>query len=245
MDNQQPTNVTELKVAPRAESGKGHARKLRKAGMIPGVFYGLRTPPAAFACDPNDLRTALKTRMLKNTLIKIVAEGSDINGRVVMVKEIQRHPLSRSFLHVDLIEVYADRMVKIMVPITLVGVPKGLELGGVLEHNLRSVHVKCVPDKIPVDLSIDVSALEIGHFLKLKDVAIPEGVNILDDLNMSVASVIAPRLAEVTAAEAEAAAAAEAEAAGEEGAAPDADKAKGADKGKGDKAKGEADEKKK
>lgn len=200
MDTQQfdPTDFVELKINHRTTSGKGVARKLRKSGKIPGVFYGLRHDPVSLVVDPDELLKALSTPKLKNTLIRMVSEDSDLNGRHVLVQTIQRHPVSREFLHVDFIEVYPDKAVKTKVPVNLVGHPKGVELGGTLDQQMREVYLTCPADKIPAEITVDVSELDIGDTIKLEEIQFGEGVDVLEDLESPIASVAAPRVLEET-----------------------------------------------
>lgn len=189
-------NASDLKAEPRNTIGKGPARQLRKNGLIPAVFYGSRAVPMRITISPDELYEALNTPKLKNTLIELKSEHEALNGRLVMVKEIQRHPLTREFLHVDLIEVYSDVEIKSEIPINLVGHPKGVELGGTLEQSMRMIAIKCAPEKIPADVEIDVSDLGIGDSVKLEEVKLDEGVEILDDLQNTIALVVAPRVLE-------------------------------------------------
>lgn len=208
----------ELRVEARPESGKGVARKLRRAGKVPAVFYGSRHQPVALTISPDELVAALSTPKLRNTIIRMVSDDSELNGRTVMVKEIQRHPISRQFLHVDLLEVYSDVTVKAEVPIHVTGHARGVDLGGTMDLHMRYVNIKCPPEKIPAFLTVDVAELDIGDSIKLGEISIGEGIELLDEENVSVVSIAAPRVAEAAAGEAgEEAEAAEGEAAPAEG----------------------------
>lgn len=191
--------VRELKVEVRKGRGKGVARKLRRAGRVPGVFYGMRHEPVSVSLSPGELVQALSTPKLRNTLLRMVSEDNGINGRLALVKDIQRHPLNRDFLHIDLIEVYPEIPVKANVPINLHGHPQGVDQGGTLEQHLRYVEIRCPAQKIPAELTVDVSSLEIGHSTKLGEIVIGEGIELLDDEHLVVASVAAPRVLEVAA----------------------------------------------
>jgi len=186
----------EINVEARLGSGKGVARKLRRAGKIPGVFYGFRTDPIKLALEPARLIEALSTPKHKNTLLRTVSEQDELNGRLAMVKDIQRHPVSRQFLHVDLIEIYTDRPVYAEIPIEIKGHAKGVDLGGTMDHSLRFIAIKCPADRIPVSIDIDVTEMEIGDSIKISELAVGEGVEILEDEHTSVVSVLAPTVEE-------------------------------------------------
>jgi large subunit ribosomal protein L25 len=186
--------VSELKVEFRSQAGKGTARKLRRQNKIPGVFYGSRCEPVRLSVDPDLLKSALNTPKLLNTLLKILSDHPDLNGRVVMVREIQRDPLSRKFIHVDLMEVYEDRSVRVKIPVLLKGHAIGVDLGGTLEQHIRQAEIKCPADKIPPSIEIDVTELKIGQTIRLEDLALGEGIELIGDKHASLATVVAPRV---------------------------------------------------
>jgi large subunit ribosomal protein L25 len=189
-------DMGELKVEFRQGSGKGVARKLRASGLIPGVFYGVKSDPIPLAMDPDVLVEALTTPRLKNTMLKIVSDNSDLDGKFVMVKEIQRHPVSRDFLHVDLMEIYPNYKIRTRVPLKLIGNSVGVDAGGTLDQHTRMVDVKCAPRKIPETFEIDVTELNIGDSLRLDEVEFGEDIEILGEKRASVVSVAVPRVLE-------------------------------------------------
>ncbi len=194
--NNNAEGIREMKVEYRSAKGKGVARKLRKSGRIPGVFYGSKSEAVALSVDPDDLVDALDTPKLKNTIIVLTADHEGLDGKKAMVKEIQRHPLTREFLHVDFMEVYSDRVVRTVIPITVKGHAIGVDLGGTLDQHLRHLEIKCVPEKIPVEIVIDVAKMKIGDALKTSELEVGEGIEILGEMQASVVSIAAPRVAE-------------------------------------------------
>jgi large subunit ribosomal protein L25 len=151
----------------------------------------------------------------------------------VLVKELQRHPVHGSYVHVDFFQVDLTQKITVSVPIHFVGKARGVEFGGILDHPLRELEVECLPRAIPEFIEVDVSALEVGQSIHVSELRLPEGVVVMTDAALPVASVVLPA-AEVEAAptetvvegevaEGEAAAAAPAEGA----------KGKGAEGGKG------------
>ena len=222
-------DVRELKVELRKDTGKSVARKLRRKGQIPAVFYGTRHAPLPVTLSPEEMVEALNTPKLKNTLIKIKSASAELEGRTVMIKDIQRHPTSRAFLHVDLIEVYEDLPVKAMIPILTRGIPKGIDFGGTLEQPMRFVEIRCPATKIPANITIDVTELGVGDNIRLAQLPLSEGVELVDNPQATVVSIVAHKMEVEAAAEvvegeegavpAEGAAAAGAAAPGAEGAA--------------------------
>jgi large subunit ribosomal protein L25 len=149
-----------------------------------------------------------------NTLVELRLEGT---ARTVLVKELQRDPVRGRPLHADFYLVELDKTVEVSVPIRLLGKAQGVELGGILDHPLRELELECLPRAIPESVEVDVSALGIGDSIHVRDLVLPEGVEVRTDADQTVASVIAPSVAEEPVAEK--AALGEAAPEGEEGAA--------------------------
>jgi large subunit ribosomal protein L25 len=114
----------------------------------------------------------------------------------VLVKEMQRDPVQGSLLHVDLYAVDLTQTVEVAVPIHLSGKPKGVEMGGVLEHPMREIEVECLPRAIPDAITVDVSELEIGDGIHVRDLALPEDVKLLSDPDLAVAHISTPTVEE-------------------------------------------------
>lgn len=204
----------QLAVETRAGTGKGLARKLRAAGRIPAVCYSPGSTATQISLDPKALDRLLhKSSAGMNTLIDLAGGGLD--GKVVLVKELQRDPVSSSLLHADLFAVDVDKPIEVKVPVRIVGTPTGVTFGGgILDFPLREIEVLCLPRAIPEDLPIEVAALEVGDSIHVRDIPLPAGVELVSDPDLSVVSVVLPSKEE-EAAPAEAAAVE-----GEEGAAP-------------------------
>jgi large subunit ribosomal protein L25 len=208
-----------LDVETRTDGGKGVARKLRAKGRIPAICYGSSEGARGVHLDPHMLERILsKSSAGLNTLIDLKG-GGPLDGRVVIVKDLQRDPVRGSLLHADLYEVDVNRTITVDVPIHLSGTPVGVELGGgILEHALRELEVECLPRAIPEEIVADVRALALGDSLHVRDLVLPPGVELITDPDLSVVSVVAPRaeeaVTEAAAAEGEAAVATEGEAAG-------------------------------
>lgn len=184
-----------LKVEVREGTGKGVARKLRAAGRIPGVLYGRAKDSVPLTLDPLVLERAIqKSEAGVNTLFDLDMEGAEAGARVVLVKDLQREPGAGFLLHADLYEVDLTQTVEVEIPIHLIGTPTGVTLeGGIMDHAHRELRIECLPQAIPDELTLDVSALAIGDSLHVSDIALPEGVELRDDLDISVVIVAAPR----------------------------------------------------
>jgi large subunit ribosomal protein L25 len=221
----------------RAESGKGASAKLRRAGQIPAVAYGKNLPVQALSISPSDLSSVLTSEHGRNSVIEL-----DVTGQkklTVLIREFQYHPLSRELLHADFVQVALDQPVDVDVPLEAIGRAKGVVDGGLLRQVFRRVPVRCLPEKIPVKLVHDVTALELNQHVLVKDLAVPDGVTIRLSPDQTVLAVAMEKL-QVEEEEAKPADAAAAGVAGATGAAaPGATGAAPA----GEKAEGEAEAK--
>jgi large subunit ribosomal protein L25 len=226
-----------LDVEIRSDKGKGANRKLRAKGRIPGVCYGKGRSPVPVSLDPRRLERLLASSATGiNTLIDLrVAGGGDFDGRVVLVKELQRDPVSARALHADFYAVDLEQAIQVAVPIQVTGTAPGVTNGGILDHALRELQIECLPRAIPEQILVDVGQLEIGMSLHVRDLALPEGVKLMSDPDLSVVSVVVPAALEE---ETAAAAPAEGEAVPAEGEAA-AEGAEGAEPKEGAEAKGE------
>ncbi len=198
---------TALVVESRANTGKGAVRKLRAAGRIPAILYGQGRESVPLTVDPRALERVLKGGA--NTLLDLTVEGrTDLGSPVALVKELQRHPIRGTILHADLYQVDLTKTVEVEVPIHLTGKAKGIDFGGILEHSLREVALECLPRSIPAAIEVDVTDMEIGDVIHVRDLALPTGVSLVSDPDLGVVHVALPAVEEApVAATAEAAAA--------------------------------------
>jgi large subunit ribosomal protein L25 len=199
----------------REERGKGAARKLRKQELIPAVLYGGKgnmTDTLSLSLNRKDVITILKDEMGANAILRLKLEGVKKRAeRNIIFREIQLHPIRHEILHVDLYEISMDKTLHVEVPIELVGQATGVkDQGGILEHNLRSLNIECLPNDIPEHIVVDVSPLKLGKSIHVSDLQVPEGSKVLDDPEQMVVMVAekptekAPVGEEITEAEAEA-----------------------------------------
>ena len=196
-----------LEVSRRDGKGKGVARKLRAAGRIPAVVYGGHRDPVAIEVDRKSVSELVqKSEHGVRSIFLLKMAGTD-QQRHAMIKDIQIDPVSRKMTHIDFVRIIMDEVVRVNVPVHLNGTAKGVKEGGLLDFQVRELHVECLPNAIPDTIEVDVS--ELGHhdYLRVGDLQVPEGVKVLDDPDRVVVGVTHAK-AEVSAEAAEAAAAA-------------------------------------
>jgi len=187
----------ELEVFYRKETGKGAARRLRRQGMVPAIFYGHREEPIPLAVRLSDLRRTLGHLEARRSLFTLVIK--DLDGKelrkLALLKEIQKDTLKDALLHVDFQGVAMEEEIYMEVPVHLVGKAKGVEKGGVLELILRELEVKCLPEQLPSSVEVDVSDLDIGDAIHVADLKL-EGVKILTDPEQAIVTVVPPTVEE-------------------------------------------------
>ena len=186
--------MSEYQIALEERTGtkKGVTRKLRAAGRIPAVCYGSGVEATSVQLDPHALDTLLrKSPAGLNTLIDL--QGAGLDGKVVLVRELQRDPVRGEILHADLLAIDASQAIEVEVPVRIIGTPTGVALnGGILDHPLREIQVSCLPAAIPEDLPVDVAALDLGDSIHVRDLVLPQGVELVSDPDLTVVSVVAP-----------------------------------------------------
>jgi len=176
---------TTLQVNIREKSGKGWARKVRAAGKVPGVIYGPKHDARSVELDPEPLVELFRQTGDRNTIVQVSVDG---NKETIpcLVREVQRHPVRRDLLHVDLYAVPTDKPIEVLIPINAVGRPMGALLGGRLRLIRRQVAVMCPFDGIPSSFEVDVSPLDIGDIVKASDLPLPDGVSLVFDNDYNV-----------------------------------------------------------
>lgn len=179
--------ATELTACLRTETGKGPARRFRKEGRVPAVFYGGGAEAVPLSLNAADLLQIVKKK--ENIFIKLIIEGEKPAEKLAIMKELQVEPVSRRFLHADFYEIRMDHKLTIDVPIAFTGTPVGVTNGGELQHLKRDLKVSCLPADVPDSITLDVSGIEIGHSLKVQDIRVPEGITVLDHPDVGVAMV--------------------------------------------------------
>jgi large subunit ribosomal protein L25 len=217
-----------LAAATGRPTGSRASGRLRAAGKVPATVYGLGNDPVAVAVDWRDLRHALTGEAGLNALINLEVDGHA--SELTIVKEMQRHPIKRSVLHVDFLRVSRDVAIEVDVPIVLTGEAEDVMRNeGVIEQVLFNLTISAKPGAIPNEINVDVSGLRIGDSVRIGDLSLPSGAEAVGDPDDPVVLAVGAQVSEadleteadVEAAEAAEVAAAEADATGE--GAPDGD----------------------
>ena len=189
-----------LEAQKREASGKGAARGMRRAGNLPGVLYGRKNEVIPIQIDARGFQDFLHNYG-ENAFINL--EIADHGTENVMVKEIQRDPVSNQLLHTDLLRISMDEPITSPVPITLVGSAPGIREGGILEFPHRQLTLHCLPTLLPEEIEVDINGLDIDNRVSVEDISLPEGIEVLDDLNTRIVAVVPPRIEEEPEVEAE------------------------------------------
>ena len=185
----------ELKAKTRTETGNGPARVLRREGRIPAVLYGRDTDPILISVSSHELELITKQGNLGRNILDVVIDDGK-TSRKAMVKELQTHPVSHAFIHLDLYEIAMDRKIRVNVPITVTGKSKGVEMGGMLQIIRRELEVLCLPNAIPNDIVIDIADLEVGDAVHVEDIEIEGDVEIIHDVNFTILTVVTTKVEE-------------------------------------------------
>jgi large subunit ribosomal protein L25 len=179
----------------RIGRGKGPARQLRREGGIPAILYGRDVEPVALSIASKDWRL-LEAHMRSNAVIKMqLKTAKNVEERPVMIKNVARRPVDHSVVHIDFLQVSMERVVQVEVPIHLVGTPAGAVNGGVIEQHLRAVMVESLPGQIPERIDVDISKLEIGDSIHIREIELP-GVKLLDAPDVAVVGLTPPEAEE-------------------------------------------------
>jgi large subunit ribosomal protein L25 len=200
-----------LEVTRREVTGKEVAKKLRRDGKVPAVVYGGHRDPVAITVDRKSVAELIqKSEHGIRSVFLLKMAGSD-QQRHAMIKELTINPISRKMTHIDFVRVVMDEMVKVTVPVHIVGTAIGVKEGGLLDFQVRDLHVECLPNAIPDSIDVDVTSLAHHEYIRVKDLKLPEGVKVSDDPERVVVGVTHAKVEAVDPAVAEAAAAAVAE----------------------------------
>jgi large subunit ribosomal protein L25 len=190
-----------LKAYPRTLRRRGEVKRLRAAGRVPAIIYGHQAKPRNLEVNAKEFEELIHHSVSENLLVDLTVESDAHARHLALVQEIQHHPLNGNVLHVDFHEVAENEKVIVHVPVETVGEAAGVKTGGgVLEHVLFKLKVRCLPRDLPEQLVVDVSHLELGKAVHLGEIQAPAGVEILGDKNIPVVAVAMPRTEEEEAA---------------------------------------------
>ena len=197
-----------LKAEPRTTTGRSAVRKLKARGIIPAVIYGGTDKPQPLQLTARDINVMLSHAAGENILVELEIAGEKAN-RAALVQEIQHSPVGGDVVHIDFHAISMDQKIQADVALEPVGVAEGVKtFGGLLEQSLRTLTVECLPRDLPDRITVNVSALNIGDSIHVRDIQLPQGVTIKAQPELTAFSVLAPAVEEEpVAAAAEAAAA--------------------------------------
>lgn len=167
-----------LVAEPRQDAGKGASRRLRRVGKIPGILYGGGEAPRGVAFDANALTRQMSEQAFFSSLLDISLDGTVLQA---VVRDYQPHPAKRTMLHIDLQRIVATEKLRMAVPLHFINAAnsRGVkESGASVSHLLTEVEISCFPKDLPEYIEVDVGALELNDMLHLRDLKLPEGVEI-------------------------------------------------------------------
>jgi large subunit ribosomal protein L25 len=187
--------LQELKAKTREAGGKSTARRLRQTGALPGVVYGGGKEATHVMIDLREFVSVVHGRATEHVVQLQVEDQPELSGPA-LIKFVQHHPVRGDILHADFQRIRLDERITAHVPVSLKGQPEGVIQGGVLDHQLREVEVECLALEMPEELTIDVTALNIGDSVHVQELVAPAGVTILTEPDRTIAAVLAPRVLE-------------------------------------------------
>ena len=180
----------EVLIVPKREKfGKAAIRDLKKQGMIPAVVYGLNEPPVAIAISPKAVARVIASESGMNSVMYLQREGTDIQRHVIL-KDIQRDPITSRLRHVDFMRVDMSLKVRVKVPVRLLGTAIGVKSeGGMLDFAHREIEVECLPSLIPAHIDVDVSNLQMNESIRFDQLSLIPNVTLVGDAHQVVCSI--------------------------------------------------------
>ena len=173
---------------PRTESGRNSVKTVRARGAVPAVIYGARTTPSNLEVTRRDIEVILSHSVGENILVDLeIQDGSKVTNQLTLIQEVQHHPIRRQILHVDFHAVSMTDKINAEISVEAFGESDGVKnFGGLLEQNMRSLSISCLPQNLPEIIKVDISALKVGDSLHVRDIVLPEGVEVNDDAELTV-----------------------------------------------------------
>ncbi len=196
-----------LSARPRAESGRNAVKQVRTRGSVPAVIYGGKGAPSNLEVSLKDIKSLLARAVGENILVDLeITEDGSTTNRLSLIQEVQHHPVRGDIIHVDFHAVSMTEEIEAEIVLEPVGEPAGVKTsGGLLQQNMRTLAIKCLPKDLPELITVDVSALNVNEYLHVKDIKLPSGVTAAIDGELTVFLVSEPTVAEEPAPAAEAA----------------------------------------
>ena len=189
-------NLT-IKAEARSDMGKGASRRLRHAGLVPGIIYGAEKEPEMITVNHNELIHALEDEAFYSSILTVDVGG---NSQQVVLKDLQRHPAKPFIMHMDLLRISQKTAIKMQVPLHFINqeTAPGVKAGGTASHNMTEVEISCLPADLPEYIEVDCNGLDIGDSIHLSELNLPKGVEIPalalgEDHDSSVITILASR----------------------------------------------------
>ena len=186
----------ELKVNKRKSVGNGPARALRRQKKTPAVLYGPQIESTLLTVNNADLEQAIKKSKGGQVFLNLMIQNGKAVSHYAMIKELQTHPVSGDFIHIDFYEIALERKIKVKVPVVTKGKSTGVELGGVLQVVRRELEVSCLPAQIPDAIEIEITDLDIGDSVHIEEIHLEGDIEIDTDVNFTVVTVLSPKVEE-------------------------------------------------
>ena len=186
----------DLKAQVRKTTGKGLARALRREGRIPAVLYGPKTDSMMLSIDFKEFEQIVKKANVGSVLLNLQIQNGETLTRPAMIKELQTNPVSGAFLHIDFYEIDMQRKINVSVPVVTRGKSAGVEEGGLLQIVRREIELFCLPTAIPESIEVDISELTIGDSIHIREITLPGDVELPEDIDFTVITVLAPKVEE-------------------------------------------------
>ena len=185
-----------LSAQTRSVVGRTAVKKIKAQGLVPATIYGGHDQPVNLSLNKREISTLLAHATSEHFLVDLeIADGSAKSSRLALIQEVQHHPIRRDVLHVDFHAVRADEKLHSEIPVEPFGEPAGVKnFGGILEINMHSLEIECLPKDLPELIRIDVSGLNVGEAIHVKDIVLPEGVVARVDGELTVVRVAAPKV---------------------------------------------------
>ena len=185
-----------LSAQTRLNVGRTAVKKIKAQGLVPAVIYGGQDQAVSLTLNAREIGVLLSPATSEHLLVDLeINDGTSKTSRLALIQEVQHHPIKRNILHVDFHAVKADEMLHSEIPVEPFGEASGVKnFGGILEINMHSVEVECLPKDLPEVIRIDVSALGVGDAIHIKDLQLPAGVTARGDGDLSVVRVAAPKV---------------------------------------------------
>lgn len=193
----------DLSVKVRESKGKGAARRIRKTGNFPAVFYGGKTESFNLEVPAKEFGRILSSDTGQSTLLNLTFDDGKTKSRMATIKDLHMDPVSDQFIHADFQELLMDQEMTATIPVKLIGKAKGVELGGTLQPIRRELTVSCLPKDLPNLIEVDITELGIGQSFHIDDIKLPAGVEVPHDVNFTVVVVLGKRGVEEEEAEGE------------------------------------------